>query len=140
MENRKFLLDIGHLLKNEVGSLKNHKINGLISAIDEEIAADAKVSGQVNLIKINDQDIEAEFTIKTWLKLSCCRCLNIFQQVIRLKFNQIYSLKPNHDEDDYSITANTIDLEPIIREEIITHLPLKPLCKDNCQGIKGLIK
>ena len=41
------------------------------------------------------------------------------------------------EEDDVSILAdNTLDLGEIIRQHIVLHLPLKPLCRPDCPGIE----
>ncbi len=78
-------------------------------------------------------------TLKTTfkLKLTCSRCLKEYDD----PFVEIaeFQLKPQHalqvKEDPYLIGyhGDEIDIAPLIREQVILSLPMKPLCSDTCE-------
>ncbi|HXW38245.1 MAG TPA: YceD family protein, partial [Acidimicrobiales bacterium] len=39
------------------------------------------------------------------------------------------------DEDAYRMTADELDLEPLVRDAVLLELPLAPLCSGTCLGL-----
>ena len=35
----------------------------------------------------------------------------------------------------YEVRDETIDLEPMLRDAVITQLPFQPVCREDCQGL-----
>ncbi len=68
---------------------------------------------------------------------TCPRCLErrIEQQTIEVA--QLYSAPGVDDEADYEIGGDEIDLEPMLRDEILLAMPLLPVCGDACAGLVG---
>jgi uncharacterized protein len=85
--------------------------------------------------------LEASFT--------CGRCLEEFPQSINLDMDirlmpetelpqaAEFELK-DEDMDVYYYDRDEIDLDPFIYEEVLLNMPLRPVCKDNCQGLCGI--
>ncbi len=88
--------------------------------------------------------------VDTVVKLSCGRCLSEFDYPLSFQMEEEYS-RLNHrkkrEEDNLEereLTAedfvfsiggdNRIDLSEAVRQNIITELPIQPLCKISCQG------
>ncbi|MGQ9689265.1 MAG: YceD family protein [Desulfobaccales bacterium] len=79
------------------------------------------------------------------LKLSCSRCLAPFSQPVEAHFDLLLSPTPEHlaEEEELSradldrdfYTGEVVDLDSILREQVLLTLPLKPLCSEACQGI-----
>jgi uncharacterized protein len=80
------------------------------------------------------------------LKLGCGRCLEPFTAPVAADFDLLLVPGPQAagpeevelaaadlDRDFY--TDEVVDLESILREQIILALPLKPLCAETCQGL-----
>lgn len=79
----------------------------------------AEVSRITNAISIG-------LTLTGLMHLNCSRCLSDYQVAFekRLKLNyQADNLEP------------AIDLNPVIREEIILDYPIRPLCSPECKGL-----
>lgn len=136
MKENQFSININSLLCGEIGAVEKKKINFLDISTDNNIAS--RIDGYVNLMKINDSDISAEFFLTGKSQMVCDRCLKEFDNKLELEFSQIYSLKPDTDEEDYPIINRQIDMGPIIGEELIASCPVKKLCQANCTGIKGI--
>jgi uncharacterized protein len=39
------------------------------------------------------------------------------------------------DEEDYAFSENTVDLAPLVHDALFLHLPLAPLCREDCAGL-----
>jgi uncharacterized protein len=87
-------------------------------------------------------------TLKTTVKLSCCRCLKDFDLPVVLKIEEEYSKRQSAPrvgkageeielkEKDFVFEIgedNIIDLDEAIRQNIIVDLPLKPVCNKACK-------
>jgi uncharacterized protein len=80
------------------------------------------------------------------MELTCSRCLAAFRQPVAGDFDLLLvpgpePVSPQEEElsaDDLSLdyyTGDVVDLEAILREQILLLLPLKPLCTEACQGL-----
>jgi len=105
----------------------------------------AQVTGSVGLQK-HAQDILVRGHLQGHLQLACGRCLENFDGPVDAAFdlllvpgpgtiagNDEELSAPDLDLDYYS--GEVLDLEAIIREQIILMMPLKPLCTEDCKGL-----
>ncbi len=103
------------------------------------------ISGVVDLSK-HGQDILIRGALNGHLDLSCSRCLEPFAAQVGAEFelllvpapqgqvaDEAELSAPELDLDVYS--GETVDLEALVREEIILLVPLKPLCLEDCRGL-----
>ena len=63
----------------------------------------------------------------------CRRCLQPVTGTIDVEVREIAQRDPV-DEEIFPIDGDVLDLEPIVRELALAHLPLAPLCGDDCDG------
>lgn len=150
------LFEISELVRKETGSTQEIEINEDLSDIqDKDVILKGLTIGKVILIRTKE-GILAQFQIKTKVELICDRCLSKFEKPLGLEFNQEYVLeteKPtrldwHHARQEDIIeqeeknegfvvdTKNRIDFKEALRQGILVSLPIKKLCKQNCQGIK----
>jgi uncharacterized protein len=107
--------------------------------------ADARITGLVHLSK-HGQDILVRGNLSGPMELACSRCLEPFTGPAAIDFDLLLMPGPPtaHAEDeelsltdldlDYYI-GEIVDLESLLREQIILMLPLKPLCDETCKGL-----
>jgi len=71
--------------------------------------------------------------------LECARCLTDFETAVPLERVCELFLASGHElpaeEDAYEISGLEIDLEPLLRDELMLALPLNPLCAPDCRGL-----
>jgi uncharacterized protein len=92
------------------------------------------------------RDILVRGRFEGTVNLSCSRCLISFSQPLEADFDVLLAPGPEHvteeveeltradlDRDFY--TGETVNLESILREQVLLTLPLKPLCRETCKGI-----
>lgn len=110
-----------------------------------KLAADfARISGTVR--------VQGKFAVK--VSLPCRRCLGDNQQLIAVEFSLRMVNKGAHgsvpgkrsgsehagemdlDEVDAEpYDGKTIDLDPVVREQLLLALPVTALCKEACKGL-----
>ncbi len=107
--------------------------------------ADARITGLVHLSK-HGLDILVRGNLSGQLQLACSRCLESFAAPASAEFDLLLVpgppaatpadqelSQPDLDLDYY--TGEVLDLESLLREQIILMLPLKPLCDETCKGM-----
>ena len=93
-----------------------------------------KVEGQ--LVSRNEI-LELEATIETELELNCSRCLDTFIYPIDIDIEERFTNnKELQDEEGIIfVEGDTLDLSLIVENSIISTLPIKRLCKEDCKGL-----
>jgi uncharacterized protein len=84
--------------------------------------------------------------VRTTLELPCSRCLDPFTSPVDSSFDLRYQPHGHNtgegereiEEDDLTTAFyenDSIDLGQLMREQFYLALPMKPLCRDDCQGL-----
>jgi uncharacterized protein len=63
----------------------------------------------------------------------CRRCLEEVVGREDVVLREVFEVRPTPGET-YAIEGDEIDLEPVLREAVLLHLPLAPLCSETCLG------
>lgn len=82
-------------------------------------------------------------TVSGPLAGECARCLEPFTSVVKVRFQELFTLGDQgapgdggEDVDSYRLDpSGLLDLEPALRDAIVLDLPLSPLCEAGCQGL-----
>lgn len=65
---------------------------------------------------------------------TCHRCLDTITEDMEIEVAQLFS-DPGIDEDaDYEVAGDELDVEPMIRDEVLLGMPLLPECVGECVG------
>ncbi len=103
-----------------------------------------QVGVSANIQKVS-QNIFFSGSLETTVETSCSRCLEIV--TVPLQANFKYTLLPEvplgkeeielrtEDLDVAYYAGEMIDLDPIIYEQILLLIPMKPLCRESCRGL-----
>ncbi|MFI6956379.1 YceD family protein [Nocardia sp. NPDC050408] len=71
----------------------------------------------------------------------CSRCLEPFTGTVDIQLTELFAYpdsateQTTEDDEIYRIVDDTIDLEPVITDQIGLELPLQPLCTPDCAGL-----
>lgn len=111
---------------------------------DLEFSA-AAITGHVQLAK-HGRDILVRGHLQGEQELACSRCLEAFGAPVAIDFDLLLVpgpepvtgadeelTAPDLDLDYYA--GDVMDLNVILREQIILMVPLKPLCAEDCRGL-----
>lgn len=72
----------------------------------------------------------------------CVRCLESVEERLDIDFQELYvydgdDSQPSGDGSDETrrLEDDLLDLEPVLRDEVVLALPMKPLCAPDCPGL-----
>lgn len=86
-------------------------------------------------------------SISGTFQLTCGRCLGLATITVddpdlRLTYLPRAETEPVEEEqlsledlDTYTFSGEEIDLEPLVREQLVLAIPMAPQCKDDCKGL-----
>lgn len=77
-------------------------------------------------------------TITAALKGECSRCLAPIQEDVDLNVHELFSVEVDplvEEEEQRLIEHDTIDIEPTVREALVSSIPFQPLCHPDCSGL-----
>jgi uncharacterized protein len=79
--------------------------------------------------------VQGNFTGKTTLE--CVRCLTDYEQTLVWEFTELYAFTPENVTDSDLLVPDDaqIDLDDLVREFALLEFPIKPLCREDCQGL-----
>jgi uncharacterized protein len=140
-ESLKALINVAPLMKEPIGSSQSHDITGTIG---EEI--EGFVEGKVRVIRIS-RGVLVQCKLTAEVKLICSRCLDAFLCPISFTAEEEFlpisdvsgDLAPSSPEQSEGFTIdnkNILDLGELIRQYVLLNLPMKPLCRPACPGMK----
>ncbi|MGD1076040.1 MAG: DUF177 domain-containing protein [Thermodesulfovibrionales bacterium] len=103
------------------------------------------VKASLHIDKVS-AEVLVQGTMQTLLELQCSRCLKPFSKETDLDVNVVYHpLEELKGEERHEIKddeldtgfyqGDELDIQELVREQIILNIPLKPLCSESCKGI-----
>lgn len=118
----------------------------------DEIDATPNLSAQIKLLSPITADLMmirmkegVSVVLSNWhtsAELPCARCLEKYKQAIDIKQLEVHFFSATAkdqlgDSDQLLINVKdlTIDLTEAIRQEIILHFPMIPVCSKRCKGL-----
>jgi uncharacterized protein len=105
------------------------------------VKGNIKLSNTGNLLLIEGQ-------ISTDMKFPCSRCLIDFSMLVEAPIEEQFRVErvidaatvlPMEEEDEAVeaalVTNNVLDIDELIRQNLLLVLPIQPLCKEDCAGL-----
>lgn len=128
-------LEVKNLVFAPVGKTDDLAVEMFNEQIDDDVLAE-RIKGNLHLLRI-EEEVLAQFSGAIKLKAACDRCAEEFSIEVPLKFSQEYMLQGDEiGPDQMEITRDfKIDIMEPIRQEALTALPVKKLCKKDCIGL-----
>jgi uncharacterized protein len=67
----------------------------------------------------------------------CVRCLGDISDQFEVGIQELFVYPGVEADDDLAsrLKGDLIDLEPLLRDEVVLDLPFQPLCRDDCSGL-----
>ena len=134
-------INVAQLLKDVVGATRNIHYSGPFTIDNHQI--EVVVRGVMTHI---DAGIYVKAKVNTTLQLTCMRCLEVFpchlefqlaeeyRQTIHINGGRLPAIP--RQPDLFTIDSqHVLDLNEAVRQYVLLSVPIKPLCKPDCQGI-----
>ena len=140
-ESLKASINVTQLLKEPVGSSRSYDIGGILG---NDI--DGCIEGTAKMIRTG-RGVLVQCELSAEVKLICSRCLAAFSCPISFTAEEEFlpvadmsddaALSSPGQSEEFTIDdKNIVDLGELIRQYVLLSLPMKPLCRPNCPGIK----
>ena len=137
-------MNVSQLLKEAIGSVRNYELSGITDITGD--GSESTVNGKVKLIRTN-RGILAKTALRTEVKVSCSRCLSLFSYPLELSTEEEYfpilnvpngtPLVLPDEPDCFAINEyHVLDLTETVRQYGLIAMPMKPLCREDCTGLK----
>ncbi len=70
----------------------------------------------------------------------CGRCLTPISMPVEVDVQELYAyadrdLSADEAEELSTMTGDLLDLEPVLRDQVVLDLPFQPLCREDCLGL-----
>lgn len=81
--------------------------------------------------------VKLELVAEGLLQLQCDRCCTPFAYAVRCPFSTMVSVDPDVQESEKLVVAegNRLDLDTLAQTALLLDLPMKHLCREDCEGI-----
>lgn len=123
-------IHLNHLEKEDqhlIGELDPAAMEFMVE--DEMIDLDSPLTYDLEA-QLAEDDVLVTGTVGISLRCQCVRCLQDFE--FRIDLRDWAAHLPIRGEDKVEISGDTIDLLPIIREDVLLAFPQHPLCSPDC--------
>lgn len=136
------LFNVSHLLKEEMGASRDHKVAEELDRIDEDLDLQTPVEGEVRLTR-TDRGVLVQAALSTSWALACGKCLDTFEQPVSIELAEEYEaaidLRTGASRkvtSQYTIDArHSLDLTDGIRQALLLEMPISPTCREACAGL-----
>lgn len=91
------------------------------------------------------ENVFIEGTASTTVEAACSRCLEKTRQAVKASFKYTFAPPPAQPKEEWELSAedldfayyeeDSIDLDALLFEQIMLHMPIKPLCRESCKGL-----
>lgn len=79
------------------------------------------------------------FTVKgradTLLSSECAKCTKTFNESFSFPFEERFEREGSEDDGIYAYQGDELDLETMIRDNILLNLPISSVCSEDCKGL-----
>ena len=109
----------------------------------EKVMLAAPLEGRLRLAPTGSRIVTRGF-LRTVLRAVCARCLEEFELPVAEEVFVVYAPIGDYQTEEELeaeslnqelYTGEEIDLWPIVQEQLLLALPIKPLCREDCLGL-----
>jgi uncharacterized protein len=132
---RPFVVNVADLV-HKPGARRRERLRGSLAGLKvgaAEVPADGDVEVETRLEWVTDGLLASGAISAPW-RAECQRCLGPAEGRIDLEFRELFERAPREGES-YRLGQDTIDMEPLVREQVLLELPLVPRCAADCPGL-----
>lgn len=128
-------INIGFMLHESIGSYRDLEFEFDNLTLFSELLLD-NVKGKVRINR-TPQGLLVDAEFQAYVVGQCVRCLEDFNQPLETEFQELFAYRTRHtrNEEFFVPEDGHIDLAPLVYENILLAVPIKPLCKPDCNGL-----
>lgn len=130
-----FQIPVADLMRRPGASRAVTVSESLAGLGDETVSVpgDQPVAVDIALERI-PEGIVVRGTVRAPWQAVCCRCLEPVGDEVSVHVDELFEPDPLPGET-YKLDAESLDLEPMVRDSLVLELPLAPVCREDCAGL-----
>ncbi len=136
-------INVSQQLKAPIGTERVYDIDSVVDVLGIGVAT--RFKGSVKLIRTN-RGILVQGTLHGQVPVECSRCLKVFDYPLSISLEEEYfpvidvnsgtALEIPDEPGSFTIDEHHIlDLTEAIRQNALLAIPMKPLCREDCEGL-----
>lgn len=137
--------NVAQLLKENTGATRDVTFSDRPASFNPDVALVEPVAGAAHMLRTN-RGILVQARYDTRVRLECGRCLEPAESVVHGEVADEFmpsvnvftgaTLPEQAESSELRISHNhELDLTEVLRQDILTRLPLQPLCDEACEGL-----
>ncbi len=135
--------NLAQLLMEPIGSTRDYDVNESFTGPED---GTDRAEGWVRVIRTH-QGVLVRAKLETQVRLTCSRCVQKFKyrSVLTMEEESFPTIDPatgrkteSLDEDEgefYLDDQHVLDMSEVVRQYVLTGVPIKPLCREECPGL-----
>jgi len=135
-KNDPLRLDISYLINQAPGTHREFEISFPHLSFDPEFDL-LDLDGKI-IVSATEDGVLVEGRMTAFTQLECTRCLEPYRAPLEIDFAELYTQHPDENEEVVERKLprdGQIELEPLIRQYGLLDIPIRHLCRENCQGL-----
>jgi uncharacterized protein len=130
-----FRLNVGFIIHETIGYSRDFPFETAVVHLPPELEL-TDLDGVVRVTR-TAQGLLVQVKMAAKTAAECVRCLEDFNQPLEIDFTELYAFTPSSvTESGLLVPENgKIDLEPLVREEMLLAVPISPVCRPGCRGL-----
>jgi uncharacterized protein len=83
------------------------------------------------------EGVLASGPVRGVIAYACARCLKPFEGGFAVEVQELFAAEAEQEDDGdgYRMDEGFVDVEPLIRDAVVTSMPFAPLCRPDCLGL-----
>jgi uncharacterized protein len=129
-------LNVGFIVHESIGYSREFQFEIPSIRLSEDLEV-WDLEGAVRVTR-TPQGLPLQVKMHASVKTQCGRCLADTLEVLNIDFTEMYAFSPKQAIDSGLILPEDmkIDLVPLLREYFLLEVPISPLCRDDCKGLR----
>jgi len=137
-------LDLSEIARN-IGMQATQKVEEACSPEELDLDCVSPIEGEIKFMNAGSL-LLAKGKVSTEVRLQCSRCVTDFVIPIEAGIEEQFRIEKVGDSimalpmDEEEATAhlvsnNILDMQELIRQNLLTAVPIQPLCRPDCKGL-----
>ena len=133
--NEFFRLNVGFIVNQTIGYSREFQFASPNVHLDPDLDLE-DLSGTARVTRTT-QGLLLQGKMEASIRLECVRCLDSFSNRVGIEVTELYAFSPEDMTETGFLLPDDgrIDLAPLVREEMMLSIPIKPLCRPDCAGL-----
>ncbi len=128
-----FLVHVGDLVRHG-GAPRSHRVSAPVDWSIElsRVLPDPPLVAEL-VLSAASGGVVVRGTVMVTVRHTCSRCLEDTDVLVDVDIDQIAEREGG--DDGYELHGDELDLEPMLRDEVLLSMPLLPVCDPDCAGL-----